>query len=240
MENTAVAIKNLAFSYRTRYQEKERSGQAPLLNIPSWTVSKGERVFLHGPSGSGKSTLLNILSGLLPHKIGTVQVLGHALSSMSNSQRDHFRAQHIGYVFQQFNLIPYLSAIENIQLAQQFAKSKQTNNGKAHIHRLLNSLGLDSEQHSKPSSLLSIGQQQRVAIARALINEPEILIADEPTSSLDQANRDRFMETLNQIAQARNMTLLFISHDRSLEKHFERIDSLAQLNIQEEGARACS
>lgn len=238
MNNTAIAIKDLTFSYKS----KDGTNEGPLLTIPSWTVSKGERIFLHGPSGSGKSTLLNILSGLLPNKHGTVEVLGHTLSAMSNRQRDRFRARHIGYVFQQFNLIPYLSAIENIQLAQQFAASNHDAKTASHqyIASLLESLGLHGEQHTKPSSQLSIGQQQRVAIARALINEPDILIADEPTSSLDQANRDRFMETLNQTAQDRNMTLLFVSHDRSLEKHFERIDALTALNAPEKENHACS
>ena len=200
-----------------------------VLNINSWSVSAGEQVFVHGPSGGGKSTLLNLLSGMLQADTGEVSVMGQRLDKISSRQRDRFRADHIGYIFQQFNLIPYLDAIDNIELAQQFAKENQSSTLKNDIKSLLSSFHIGSSDWHKPVAKLSIGQQQRIAIARAMINKPELLIADEPTSSLDQDNRDNFMAELKAMVTEHNTTLLFVSHDMSLAKYFNRIDALADI-----------
>jgi putative ABC transport system ATP-binding protein len=201
------------------------------LNINSWKVAAGEQVFVHGPSGGGKSTLLNLLSGMLQADTGEVSVMGQRLDKISSRQRDRFRADHIGYIFQQFNLIPYLDAMDNIKLAHQFAKENTSSFLEDDIKALLSSFYIDPADWQKPVAKLSIGQQQRIAIARAMVNKPELLIADEPTSSLDQDNRDNFMKELMAMVLEHNTTLLFVSHDMALAKYFNRIDALADINI---------
>jgi putative ABC transport system ATP-binding protein len=191
---------------------------------------------VHGPSGIGKSTLLNIISGVLSGYTGQVSVLEQPLAALSSRQRDRFRAAHIGYVFQQFNLIPYLSAVENIQLASHFSKETKQQATLKNIQVILDSLNIADTDWHKPVTQLSIGQKQRVAIARALINKPELLIADEPTSSLDAANRDRFMSVLMALIAENDTTLLFVSHDQSLSGYFDRVESLSEMNQSQGGS----
>lgn len=217
----AINLSNVCFSY-------PEQANVPILNIPAWSLGEGEDAFIYGPSGGGKSTLLGLLSGVLSATQGKVTVLGQALNNMSPRQRDKFRANHIGYVFQQFNLIPYLDAIDNIRLASYFAKSNRSLDND--IQTLLTTLNFPEQDWNKPVRNLSIGQQQRIAIARALINKPQILIADEPTSSLDQANRDNFMSLLMSIVKQHKITLLFVSHDMSLSHYFSRVESLNEIN----------
>lgn len=218
-----IALSNVRFHY-------PKQPQTPVLVIPDWSVSVGEQVFVHGKSGGGKSTLLNLISGLLHPQTGEVNVLNHPLHTMSNRQRDRFRAQHIGYVFQQFNLIPYLDAVDNIRLANQLAKPQRARATQDDIHTLLEQLNINAQTAHTPTQNLSIGQQQRIAIARALINQPQLLIADEPTSALDQANREAFMSLLMPLIEQHNTTLLFVSHDLSLASHFSRVDALDAIN----------
>ncbi len=217
----AINLSNVCFNY-------PEQANVPILNIPAWSLGEGEDAFIYGPSGGGKSTLLGLLSGVLSATQGKVTVLGQALNNMSPRQRDKFRANHIGYVFQQFNLIPYLDAIDNIRLASYFAKSNRSLDND--IQTLLTTLNFPEQDWNKPVRNLSIGQQQRIAIARALINKPQILIADEPTSSLDQANRDNFMSLLMSIVKQHKITLLFVSHDMSLSHYFSRVESLNEIN----------
>lgn len=202
----------------------------PLLTIPSWQVMTGERVLLIGESGSGKSTLLKLLSGLLVADSGSVLVNGQALETMNHRQRDQFRAKQTGYVAQHFNLIPYLSAIDNINLATYFTRTSKVNNSQR-AASVLDELNIDEEHWHRPVSQLSTGQQQRVAIARAVTNKPPLLIADEPTSSLDQSNRDNFISTLMTTADSHQMTLIFVSHDLALSKHFSRVDLISNINM---------
>ena len=197
-----------------------------VLNIPHWSVDAGETVFLHGASGSGKSTLLNLLSGILLPSRGSLRVLDTALNTLSSRRRDAFRARHMGVVFQQFNLIPYLSVIDNIRLAPHFAHRPCSID---QIQAMLSALDLEIALKQRASHL-SIGQQQRVAIARAMIHQPELLIVDEPTSSLDERNRDRFMNLLLEQVKQQNSALIFVSHDAELARHFSRADNLEQLN----------
>ncbi|MBX2848877.1 MAG: ABC transporter ATP-binding protein [Acidiferrobacterales bacterium] len=218
-QRSLIELRDVTFSYPGK-------DQSPVLNIPSWQVSKGEHVFVAGSSGSGKSTLLNLLSGILTPDAGEVSVLDQSLHKLSDRQRDRFRAMHLGYVAQSFNLIPYLSAIENIRLANRFAEKNNTQD----ITTLLLELNINEIHWHKPVDNLSVGQQQRVAIARAIINRPQILIADEPTSSLDHGNRDAFMTLLMNIADKHNMTLIFVSHDSTLSSYFHRIDILSEIN----------
>lgn len=200
------------------------------LNLPSWQVFERESVLLIGSSGSGKSTLLNLLCGLLSPDSGHVLVADHALESLTARQRDAFRATQIGYVAQSFNLIPYLSAIDNIRLTNYFAQTSNANSKDCDIEPLLRELNITQMQSQKPVNRLSTGQQQRVAIARAIVNKPKLLIADEPTSALDQTNRDQFMSILMTTAERHNMTLVFVSHDLSLKRYFQRVDSMSDIN----------
>ena len=217
----SLSIQNLVFSYDSQPNDV-------VLNVNRWTLDEGEKVFIQGPSGSGKSTFLNILCGLLPVREGELSIFGNRLERMSSHQRDKFRAQYIGYVFQQFNLIPYLDVVDNVRLACHFCGNEEASNPE--IEALLASLNIDSKHWYKPAHSLSIGQQQRVAIARAFVNKPKLLVVDEPTSSLDQSNRDIFMELLMGKVSDTKSTLIFVSHDQALSRYFSRIDSISTFN----------
>lgn len=219
----AIEIKNVEFSYST-------TPNKPILQIAHWHVKQGEQLFIQGLSGSGKSTLLNLVCGLNLPNSGSVKVLGKSLVSMNSRQRDKFRSAHIGYIFQQFNLISYLSAIDNIKLASHFSTIKQSDTVLEEIHTLLTTLNLKSQDWQRPVEQLSVGQQQRVGIARALINKPQIIIADEPTSSLDEAARDSFVSLLSSLCKEYASTLLFVSHDSSLSSYFHSTIALADIN----------
>lgn len=217
----SVVLQDLIFSYHDH---------DILLNIPRWEVAAGEKVFLQGESGSGKSTLLNLIAGILPATSGQITLLDERVDQLNQRQRDRFRAGNIGYIFQQFNLIPYLNAVDNILLANEFSK-KVKRNGIARAQELLEQLQLPGSVWRLPGQSLSIGQQQRVAIARALFNSPRLIIADEPTSALDQKNRTAFMATLMDLCDAYQSTLIFVSHDPTLACDFDRTDVLANINL---------
>ena len=217
----AVAVSNLEFCY---------PHGSPVLKIEKMTVAAGERVFIFGPSGHGKSTLLNIIAGVLEVKKGSVKVLDCELGHMAQSRRDRFRGENIGYIFQSFNLIPYLNIHDNIVLPCRI------NHGRARgidfeqqAAELTEALGLTPFKHKKVTDL-SIGQQQRVAAARALIGHPRLLIADEPTSSLDEANAHEFLSLLTRECEKRQFTLIFVSHNHTLKGYFQRSLSLPEIN----------
>lgn len=200
---------------------------ADIVDIDELRLDAGEHLFVRGSSGSGKTTLLNLLAGVHTPTSGTVRLLGTDLGALSASRRDQFRADHIGVVFQQFNLLPYLTTIENVTLSCAFSARKklratESTDVAATTRRLLRALNLNDEFHHAPVNKLSVGQQQRVAVARALIGGPEILIADEPTSALDADNRDRFLDLLFQEVEAQGCTLVFVSHDPQLAERFSR------------------
>ncbi len=189
-------------------------------------------MFLQGASGSGKSTLLSLLAGTLKASSGTLQILGTDLTSLSSRRRDRFRAEHIGIVFQQFNLIPFLTVEGNLKLASRFV-NQSVSGTEVRAKKLLESLRLDSAILERRADRLSVGQQQRVAIARAFINQPEILLADEPTSALDTEARDLFMQLLMSVREATGCTLIFASHDSSLASFFETKIVLKEINRSE-------
>ena len=218
----AISVEALTFHY---------SSSAPIIDIPSWEIQMAEHVFLSGASGSGKSTLLNLLCGTLTPIHGEIKLLEQPFSSLSGRKRDRFRAQHIGVVFQQFNLIDYLTVQQNIEAAVYFSKpSKSTrfNTINTRLPKLLEQLQLPHHILNEQASNLSVGQQQRVAIVRALINDPAILIVDEPTSALDVSARDTFMQLLKKVAS--NSAMIFVSHDPSLAKYFDTHVAINQLN----------
>jgi len=200
--------------------------QTDIIALDELTLEAGEHLFVRGASGSGKTTLLNLLAGIHTPSAGEIRLLGTDLATLSAGKRDQFRADHIGVVFQQFNLLPYLSTVENVTLSCAFSARKRramASTGVGDTARdLLRSLNLDDDLHRAPVNKLSVGQQQRVAVARALIGGPEILIADEPTSALDADNRDRFLELLFREVEAQGCTLIFVSHDPELAGRFQR------------------
>ena len=216
----AISIKQLKFHY-------PESPHHPVMSIENWYLGNKEKVFIHGPSGCGKTTFLNLISGIQPTLTGSVKVLGHSMQNMKSRERDRFRANHIGCVFQSFNLVPYLSPIENLMLASQFSNKSPHHDT---MMKLLDSLKLEANTWQKPTQHLSMGQKQRVAIARALINQPKLIIADEPTSSLDEKNRDAFITMLMEQVSQLNCALVFVSHDLSLARHFSRIESFKDIN----------
>ncbi len=220
----AIAIQSLQFAYGTGPR---------VLDMPALEIPRGSRVFLHGPSGCGKTTLLSILAGVLQATHGSVRVLDRDLVQMRGSQRDAFRAEHIGYVFQQFNLIPYLSAYDNIALPCRLDARRRARLGDISIDAAIRDVAqqLDiTELLTQQSTALSVGQQQRVAAARALLAAPELVICDEPTSSLDTDRRDAFLALLAASVARANATLLFVSHDASLGARFDMQLSLPALN----------
>ena len=202
-----------------------------ILDIPVWSMSEGERVFIHGPSGCGKTTFLNVLSGLVSVDEGRVSVFNHRLDEMSGRQRDAFRANYVGHVFQTFNLIPYLNAIDNIRLGGCFSGKDRDRDLTEQSKQALLNLGVSHEHHDIQARSLSMGQQQRVAIARALINKPKLLIADEPTSSLDEKNKKSFMSLMMELVMANEITLLMVSHDTALSNYFDRVEEFNSINL---------
>lgn len=206
-----------------------------LLDIDRFELAAGESVFLVGPSGSGKSSLLAVIAGIAPASAGEIAILGQDMTALSPARRDAFRADNLGVIFQLFNLVPYLSPLDNVMLPCRFSKARRdraTRNGslQSEAERLLNSLGLDADTISRASTELSVGQQQRVAAARALIGGPGLIIADEPTSALDSSSRDNFIELLQGECEAANSALLFVSHDEALGRFFDRHVDLADIN----------
>lgn len=222
--NTPYCAIDIA-SLEYRYPKSE----VDALHVQQWRVLPGEHVFLKGESGSGKSTLLQLLCGL---RVGAGQlaVLGTALHKLTQSKRDRFRSQHIGMVFQQFNLIPYLSAVDNVALAATLAGQGKHANERA--EELLGHVGLLTSASKQTANTLSIGQQQRVAIARALINSPEILLLDEPTSALDDHNQTMFMDTLMHHLDLNPATsVVFVSHDAKLASYFGKTTYLSDISV---------
>lgn len=200
--------------------------------IERFELAHGERVFVRGPSGCGKSTLLSLVAGVLVADAGTVRLLGEDWRQMSEARRDRFRADHVGYIFQQFNLLPYLTVLGNVTLPCRFSqrRARQAGDVGRAARQLLERVGLGVSHWGLRADELSVGQQQRVAAARALIGSPDLVIADEPTSSLDEALRDAFMDLLSQACAEAGSALVFVSHDSRLAARFERRVELASLN----------
>ena len=210
--------------------------QAPCIDIELLEIAAGEAVFLHGPSGCGKSTLLSLLAGVLVADAGCVTLLGEDWAALSGAARDRRRVAHVGYIFQQFNLLPYLSVLDNVLLpcrfsARRLAQAQRDGaTARAQAQHLLERMGLPAALWKRQAVQLSVGQQQRVAAARALIGHPEVVIADEPTSALDEDRREAFLDVLVEACAVNRSALVFVSHDQRIAERFGRHLLLPEIN----------
>jgi putative ABC transport system ATP-binding protein len=220
----AVRLQNVVFGYNPK---------RPVLRIDELVVELGKRVFLYGPSGCGKTTLLGLITGILQPQQGSCLVLGKELTKMSMSARDQHRGSEMGYIFQKFNLIPYLTVRQNVALPCQVHERRRKRivapTVREEVERLVRRLGLE-ERLDRSVKKLSTGEQQRVAIARAVIGKPSLVIADEPTSSLDTDRRQAFLELLFEVCEEAQATLIFVSHDHSLMEHFDERIPLSKVS----------
>lgn len=225
----AVLLENCTFCWPGQKEET--------LHIPMFSVDKGETVFLSGPSGGGKSTLLSLIAGILQPASGSVRVNGIRVDTLPRFARDSFRGDTVGLIFQQFNLVPHLSMLDNVLLPCRFSPIRTTRaaekdgSPEQSAQRLLERLGLGPELWRKSVARLSVGQQQRVAAARALVGSPPLVMADEPTSALDAERRADFLRLLLRESADAGSSLLFVSHDLSLADFFERRVRLAEINL---------
>jgi putative ABC transport system ATP-binding protein len=232
-EQLAIELENVRFDWQRRATFR--------LAIDRMQIHASERVLLVGPSGSGKSTLLGLIGGTLLVREGSVRVLGQAMEQLGGPARDRFRAEHIGIIFQMFNLVPYLGVVDNVLLPLSFAAIRRGRVAQAlqgaggEARRLLEALGLDSDVIARDRSTdLSVGQQQRVAAARALIGSPEVVIADEPTSALDRDRQERFLKLLFAEVERAGATLLMVSHEPRFASAFDRTIDLETLHREPE------
>lgn len=223
MTDPALALTDVTFAW---------PGQSGFsLSCPDFRIAVGESVLLLGASGSGKSTLLSLVCGIATANEGRVCVNGTDLGSLGAGARDRFRAEQIGVIFQQFNLLPYARVLDNILLPLRFAPKRKTRAGNpaAEAGRLCTALGLPVGVLAMQAGRLSVGQQQRVAVARALIGAPPLIVADEPTSALDAATQDSFLRLLFEQSTQAGSSLLMVSHDKRLGQRFDRVIRLEDI-----------
>jgi putative ABC transport system ATP-binding protein len=225
-----IELQDLRLDYRMG------DSNVQVVDIPSWSVAKGEQIAIYGASGSGKSTLLHLLSGVLIPSSGIVEVCGERISSMSEVERDHFRARRIGYIFQNFNLLQGYSAVENVLMGSTFCHAATCSSGppldRKGAEALLHKVGIGTRLRHKPSEM-SLGEQQRVAIARAIAKHPELVLADEPTGSLDPRNKAQVVELLKSMCSEQGSTLIVVSHEQDVIRQFDKQVRFADIN------RAC-
>ena len=204
------------------------------LSVDDFSLDFNEKLFLRGPSGSGKSTLLSLICGIVAPERGSIRIDGTDIASLRPAQADRLRAEKLGIIFQQFNLLPYGSMLQNVLLPLEFAPERRARAGSGgsieeEAGRLLQRLGIPPGLHSRGVTRLSIGQQQRVAVARAIIGNPRLIIADEPTSALDADNRDEFLKLLFEEVSRAGASLILVSHDQALATGFDRRMSIEDI-----------
>lgn len=216
----SLVLENVQKSYR------EPGGTVlPILNVPYFKMESGEQVVLVGSSGGGKTTLLNVISGISTADSGTVKIDGVNVSELSEPARDRFRAERIGFVFQTFHLLPAFSALENVLLGMSFSGKSNSQRAK----ELLGRVGLEKRLRHRPPQL-SVGEQQRVAVARGLANSPTLLLADEPTASIDQKNQDVILTLIRETCRENNVSLLLVTHSADVASQFDRVEPLGNFN----------
>ena len=223
MPPPALSVRDVRFRFASA------ADSAPTVSIPSLTLAAGEQMLLSGSSGCGKSTLLNLVAGLLTADAGTIQIGGTDIQSLRGAARDAFRGRNIGMVFQTFNLLNGFSALENVMLAMMFSELPPREH-KTKAAELLDRLGLKAAEHERIAERLSVGQQQRVAVARALACRPTLVLADEPTASLDPENSAAAVELLKSACAASGAALLCVSHDPALPAQFARHVSMRDIS----------
>jgi ABC-type lipoprotein export system ATPase subunit len=209
------------FTVVTMTNCRRRLGPGVEFHCDSFDAAQSSHVALVGPSGCGKSTMLNLIAGLLRPDSGEIMVDGKAVHSMSGAQLDRFRGERLGFVFQTFNLLRPFTAMQNVLLGMRFSDTVPHKEWKPRAHHLLERVGLGHRMHARPGTM-SVGEQQRVAIARALANDPKILIADEPTGSLDPKSSASVMELLLDLVCERQLTLLLVTHDVAIAQNVPR------------------
>lgn len=227
MRNAIIELKEVWKTYKMGEVEVHA------LKNANFQIKKGEFVAISGPSGSGKSTMMHIVGCLDKPSKGNIYLDGKNVSSLTESNLAEIRGQKIGFIFQQFNLIPTLTAIENVTLPMEFQDSS-VNNSNIKAKELLEFVGLKERMHHKPTEL-SGGQAQRVAIARALANNPDIILADEPTGNLDSATGQYIMNFLCDLNQKEGKTVIIVTHDAELIKFAKRVIKLKDGKIEEGG-----
>ena len=216
-----LLVENVKKSYR----EPDGSRLA-ILDIPQLAVAAGEQVVIRGRSGGGKTTLLNAIAGLTTVDDGRIAINGTDITRVPEVGRDRFRARHIGFVFQTFNLLAGFSALENVLLGMTFTGQPRD---PRRAKELLERVGLAQRLSHKPAAL-SVGEQQRVAVARALVNRPVLLLADEPTANIDPAHQQQVIDLLREVCRAENVAMLLVTHADEVANQFERVEHLEQLN----------
>ena len=227
MDESIIKIESLNFYWSKKSNFK--------IFVPSLEIKKGEKVLLLGESGSGKTTLLSLICGFLNPLSGSISINGNTINELSSKTKDEYRADNIGIIFQQFNLLPYANVVDNVLLPLYFsqARSKNIVNKRAAALELFKQLRLPDDIAQYRASNLSVGQQQRVAVARALIGNPSLIIADEPTSSLDTNAQQLFLDLMFKQISENNSTLLMVSHDKSLSNRFDRQINISEILIRE-------
>jgi ABC-type lipoprotein export system ATPase subunit len=217
-----LSLRDVRKSFR-----REDGRELEVVRIAKFDLATGQQVALAGHSGSGKSSLLNLIAGILLPDAGQIIVKGENIASLPEAKRDQFRASHIGYIFQTFNLLQGFTALENVMLAQIFVKGR--GHDKQRAAHLLETMQLGERLHHKPRAL-SVGEQQRVAIARALVNEPSLVLADEPTGSLDEKNERIVLELLQEVCRENNYSLLLVTHEPEVVAQFSQVVRMDDLN----------
>ena len=227
MDDSIVKIESLRFQWSKNNNFK--------IFVPKLEVGRGKKVLFLGESGSGKTTLLSLICGFLEPLSGSISINDKIISDLTSTNKDAYRSDNIGIIFQQFNLLPYANVIDNIILPLYFSKqrSKKVENKINAAMNLCDQLRLPESILNQKASNLSVGQQQRVAVARALIGSPSIIVADEPTSSLDTEAQELFLDLMFDQISKNSSTLLMVSHDKSLTNYFDQIIDINEILVRE-------
>ena len=216
-----LLVENVKKSYREPNGERLQ-----ILDVPHLALAAGEQVVIRGRSGGGKTTLLNAIAGLTTIEEGKIVVNGTDVNRLPEAARDRFRARHIGFVFQTFNLLAGFSALENVQLGMTFTGQRAD---PQRAVELLGRVGLAHRLSHAPAAL-SVGEQQRVAVARALVNRPGLLLADEPTANIDPAHQQQVVDLLREVCRAESVAMLLVTHSPEVAGQFDRVVHLEELN----------
>ena len=211
-----IEVLNLKKRFKTGDEEVDAVGDI------SFKIEQGELVCIVGQSGSGKTTLMNLLGGLDKPTGGQIEIDGQDIAKLNDHELIKYRANKIGFIFQSYNLIPNLSALENVMIAMETTHKPKLNR-KQRAVQLLREVGIDESQMKRKPSKLSGGQQQRVAVARALANKPRLILADEPTGNLDSATGDKVFELLKSLSYKEKTTIIVVTHDNSISEKSDRV-----------------